>query len=107
MPPIYARAEPVLTPTSEAQAGRGNDTTAGVDWFIHPQVRFIVNFVCTHLAYVNNTCGNIHVLRCRLHVGFGLPARRSARRPRFARRRALFHKLHADPQSRIMVLSHL
>ena len=52
------------------QAGWENDITAGVDWYINPQVHFIVNYVYTHLDYVNNTSGNINGLGCRLHLDF-------------------------------------
>ena len=62
--------EPVLTPSSGAQAGRENDITTGVDWFINSQVHFIVNYVYTHLDYVNQTSGQIHGLGCRLHLDF-------------------------------------
>ncbi len=65
-----ASGQPVLTPSSGAQAGWENDVTAGVDWYINPQVHFMVNYVYTHLDYVNNTSGNINGLGCRLHLDF-------------------------------------
>ena len=65
-----ASGQPVLTPSSGAQAGWENDVTAGLDWYINPQVHFIVNYVYTHLDYVNNTSGNINGLGCRVHVDF-------------------------------------
>ena len=61
---------PVLTSASGAPAGRENDLTAGVSWFINPQLCFTVNYVYTHLAYVNDTSGDIHGLACRLHLDF-------------------------------------
>ncbi len=65
-----ASGQPVLTPTSGAQAGWENDITAGADWYINPQVHCIVNYVYTRLDYVNNTSGNINGLGCRLHLDF-------------------------------------
>jgi phosphate-selective porin OprO and OprP len=65
-----ASGQPVLTPSSGSQAGWENDLTAGCDWYINPQVHFIVNYVFTHLQYVNNTSGNINGLGCRLHLDF-------------------------------------
>ena len=62
--------QPVLTPSSGAQAGWENDLTAGFDWFINSQVHFIVNYVFTHLDYVDHTSGNIHGLGCRVHLDF-------------------------------------
>ena len=65
-----AGGNPVLTPSSGAQAGWENDITAGVDWYVNPEVHFIVNYVYTHLTYVNNTSGDINGLGCRLHLDF-------------------------------------
>ncbi len=65
-----ASGQPVLTPSSGVQAGWENDLTAGCDWYINSQVHFIVNYVFTHLEYVNNTSGNINGLGCRLHLDF-------------------------------------
>jgi len=65
-----ASGNPVLTPSSGTQAGWENDITAGVDWYINPEVHFIVNYVYTHLSYVNNTSGDFNGLGCRLHVDF-------------------------------------
>ena len=65
-----ASGNPVLTPSSGAQAGWENDVTAGCDWYINPNVHFIVNYVYTHLTYVNKTSGDINGLGCRLHLNF-------------------------------------
>jgi phosphate-selective porin OprO and OprP len=62
--------QPVLTPSSGVQAGRENDITAGADWYINPNVHFIVNYVFTQLDYVNNTSGHVQGLGCRLHLDF-------------------------------------
>jgi phosphate-selective porin OprO/OprP len=64
-----ASGNPVLTPASGAQAGWENDLTAGVNWFINAQVCFSVNYVYTHLQYVNDTSGSINGLGCRLDAG--------------------------------------
>jgi phosphate-selective porin OprO and OprP len=61
---------PVLTPASGTLAGRENDITAGVNWYINSQVCFMVDYVYTHLTYVNNTQGDFHGLGCRLHMDF-------------------------------------
>ena len=53
-----------------SQAGWENDITTGFDWYINSQVHFIVNYVYTHLDYVNGTSGNINGLGCRLHLDF-------------------------------------
>lgn len=65
-----ASGSPVLTPSSGVQAGWENDITAGLDWYINSQVHFLVNYVYTHLEYVNHDSGVIHGLGCRLHVDF-------------------------------------
>ncbi len=65
-----ASGTPVLTPSSGTQAGWENDITAGVDWYVNPEVHFIVNYVYTHLTYVNNTSGDFNGLGCRLHLDF-------------------------------------
>jgi len=61
---------PVLTPSSGTQAGREHDITAGFDWYINPEVHFMVNYVYTRLDYVNNTSGSINGLGCRVHMDF-------------------------------------
>jgi len=65
-----ASGNPVLTSSSGTQAGWENDLTAGADWYINPEVHFIVNYVYTHLSYVDKTSGAINGLGCRLHVDF-------------------------------------
>ncbi len=47
-----------------------HDITVGLDWYINPQVHFMVNYVYTRLDYVNNTSGNINGLGCRVHMDF-------------------------------------
>ncbi len=61
---------PVTTPSSGTQAGREHDITAGVDWYINPEVHFLINYVYTRLNYVNDTSGNINGLGCRVHMDF-------------------------------------
>ena len=65
-----ASGNPVLTPSSGAQAGIEHDITVGLDWYINPQVHFMVNYVYSRLDYVNNTSGNINGLGCRVHMDF-------------------------------------
>ncbi len=65
-----ASGNPILTSSSGTQAGWENDITVGLDWYINPEVHFIVNYVYTHLTYVNNTGGDINGLGCRLHLDF-------------------------------------
>jgi phosphate-selective porin OprO and OprP len=65
-----ASGQPVLTPSSGAGAGWENDITVGADWYINPEVHFILNYVFTQLDYVNNTSGHFQGLGCRLHLDF-------------------------------------
>jgi len=65
-----ASGNPVLTSSSGTQAGWENDITAGLDWYINPEVHFIVNYVYTHLTYVDKTSGDFNGLGCRLHLDF-------------------------------------
>ena len=65
-----ASGNPVLTSSSGTQAGWEHDVTAGIDWYINPEVHFMVNYVYTRLDYVNNTSGSINGLGCRVHVDF-------------------------------------
>ncbi len=61
---------PVVTLSSGTQAGREHDVTAGFDWYINPEVHFMVNYVYTRLDYVDGTSGNINGLGCRVHMDF-------------------------------------
>lgn len=63
---------PVLTPTSGgARAGRQQDLTVGVNWYINSQTWFMVNYVSTHIeSVVPGASGNIHGVGCRLHIDF-------------------------------------
>ena len=61
---------PVVTSSSGVQAGREHDLTVGLDWYINPEVHFMVNYVYTWLDYVDRTSGTINGLGCRLHVDF-------------------------------------
>jgi phosphate-selective porin len=61
---------PVLTPSSGAQAGREHDITTGFDWYINAEVHFMVNYVYTRLDYVDGTGGSVNGLGCRVHVDF-------------------------------------
>jgi phosphate-selective porin OprO/OprP len=63
---------PVLTSTSAgAQAGRQQDLTLGVNWYINSQTSFMVNYVLTHLdSVVPGASGNIQGIGCRLHLDF-------------------------------------
>ena len=60
----------MTTPSSGTQAGREHDVTAGLDWYINPEVHFLVNYVYTRLDYVDGTSGSINGLGCRVHVDF-------------------------------------
>jgi phosphate-selective porin len=59
------------TERRDAETMRSSSTSAAaLDWYINSQVHFIVNYVYTHLVYVDNTSGNINGLGCRMHVDF-------------------------------------
>lgn len=64
--------DPVLTPTSGgARAGRQDDLTVGVNWYLNSQTWFMVNYVATHLDSVApGASGDIHGIGCRLHLDF-------------------------------------
>jgi phosphate-selective porin OprO and OprP len=63
---------PVLTPTSGgARAGRQEDVTLGVNWYLNPQVFIMVDYVWTHIdSVVAGASGGLQALGCRLHVDF-------------------------------------
>ena len=61
---------PVTTPSSGTPTGREHDITAGLDWYINPEVHFLVNYVYTRLEYVDGTGGSINGLGCRVHMDF-------------------------------------
>jgi phosphate-selective porin OprO/OprP len=63
---------PVLTPESGgARAGRQQDVTLGVTWYLNPQTWVMLNYVWTHLdSVVPDRGGNIQGVGCRLHVDF-------------------------------------
>ncbi len=63
---------PVLTPTSGgARAGRQQDLTLGVNWYINSQTWVMINYVATHLdSVVSGASGDIHGIGCRIHIDF-------------------------------------
>jgi phosphate-selective porin OprO/OprP len=64
--------DPVLTPTSGgARAGRQQDFTLGVNWYLNSQTWFMVNYVATHIdSVVPGASGNIQGIGCRVHIDF-------------------------------------
>lgn len=65
-----ASGDPVLTTTSGAGAGREDDFTLGLAWYLNSQTNLQVNYVYTKLQYVNGTSGDFHGLGCRVHLDF-------------------------------------
>jgi phosphate-selective porin OprO/OprP len=63
---------PVLTPTSGgARAGRQQDLTLGVNWYLNSQTYVMLNGVFTHLdSVVPGASGNIQGIGCRVHIDF-------------------------------------
>jgi phosphate-selective porin OprO/OprP len=61
---------PPLSSTSGVPAGRENDVTIGLNWYLNSQTSIMVNYVFTQLDYVNGTGGHFHGLGCRFHVDF-------------------------------------
>lgn len=64
--------DPALTPTSGgARAGRQQDATLGVNWYLNSQTWFMVNYVATRIDSVApGADGDIHGVGCRLHLDF-------------------------------------
>jgi phosphate-selective porin OprO/OprP len=64
--------DPLLTPTSGgARAGRQQDVTLGVNWYLNSQTWFMVNYVATRIDSVApGADGDIHGVGCRLHLDF-------------------------------------
>jgi phosphate-selective porin len=62
----------VLTPTSGgARAGRQQDVTLGVNWYINSQTWVMLDYVVTHIdSVVPGASGNIQGIGCRLHIDF-------------------------------------
>jgi len=63
---------PALTPTSGgARAGRQQDVTLGVNWYLNPQTIISCNYVWTHLdSVVAGASGNIQGVGVRIHFDF-------------------------------------
>jgi phosphate-selective porin OprO/OprP len=63
---------PVLTSTSDgARAGREQDLTLGVNWYLNSQTWVMVDYVLTHVdSVVPGASGNIQGIGCRLHIDF-------------------------------------
>lgn len=63
---------PVLTPTSGgARAGRQQDLTLGVNWYLNSQTWLMLNYVATHIdSVVPGASGNIQGIGCRVHIDF-------------------------------------
>jgi phosphate-selective porin OprO/OprP len=64
--------DPVLTPTSGgARAGRQQDITLGVNWYLNSQAWFAINYVATHIDSVApGADGDIQGIGCRMHFDF-------------------------------------
>jgi phosphate-selective porin OprO/OprP len=63
---------PTLTPTSGgARAGRQQDVTLGVNWYLNSQTIISCNYVWTHLdSVVDGASGNIQGVGVRFHLDF-------------------------------------
>jgi phosphate-selective porin OprO/OprP len=63
---------PTLTPTSGgARAGRQQDVTVGVNWYLNPQTIIACNYVWTHLdSVVAGASGDIQGVGIRVHFDF-------------------------------------
>jgi phosphate-selective porin len=63
---------PVLTPTSGgARAGRQQDVTLGLTWYITSQTWFSINYVVTHIdSVVAGASGDLQGAGCRFHLDF-------------------------------------
>lgn len=66
--------DPPLTPTADsagARAGRQRDVTIGLNWYLNPQTRCMINYVYTQLdSVVPGASGTIHGFGTRIHFHF-------------------------------------
>jgi phosphate-selective porin OprO/OprP len=65
---------PPLTPTSStagARAGRQRDLTLGINWYLNPQTRLMIDYVWTHVdSVVAGASGDIQGIGARIHFDF-------------------------------------
>ena len=63
--------DPLLTPTAGARAGRQQDLTFGLNWYLNPQVWVMADYVFTHVdSTVPTASGDFHGFGVRLHWDF-------------------------------------
>jgi phosphate-selective porin OprO/OprP len=63
--------DPVFTPSAGARAGREQDITIGLNWYLNSQTEFMINYVFTHIDSVApGLSGNFQGLGCRFHLDF-------------------------------------
>jgi phosphate-selective porin OprO/OprP len=64
---VGLRFDEVNLDSGNLQAGRLDSLTAGLNWYLNPNAKFMVNYVWTYRNLSSTSSGTIHALGVRLH----------------------------------------
>jgi phosphate-selective porin OprO/OprP len=67
---VGLRLDHVNLDSGRLQAGRLDSLTAGLNWYLNPNARFMFDYVYTYRNLLSTTSGTFHALGVRVHFDF-------------------------------------